>query len=114
MKTEKKRIRLPALLATLVMILLFGGQALAVDDGARAYWKGRDGTQGVSFQYLNLNLQASDSKQFAPGQYIYPNADTEASIFIANYVRHITLFNRPSSLYAVQSTVIAFLCSRRG
>ncbi|MEK6193321.1 MAG: hypothetical protein N2F24_03705, partial [Deltaproteobacteria bacterium] len=98
MKTEKKRIRLPALLATLVMILLFGGQALAVDDGARAYWKGRDGTQGVSFQYLNLNLQASDSKQFAPGQYIYPNADTEASIFIANYVRHITLFNRPSSL----------------
>ena len=98
MKTEKRRIRLPALLATLVIILLFGGQALAVDDGARAYWKGRDGTQGVSFQYLNLNLQASDSKQFAPGQYIYPNADTEASIFIANYVRHITLFNRPSSL----------------
>jgi hypothetical protein len=98
MKTEKKRIRLPALLATLVMILLFGGQALAVDDGARAYWKGRDGTNVVSFQYLNLNLQASDSKQFAPGQYIYPNADTEASIFIANYVRHITLFNRPSSL----------------
>ncbi|MBW1969605.1 MAG: transporter [Deltaproteobacteria bacterium] len=98
MKTEKRRIRLLALLATLVIILLFGGQALAVDDGARAYWKGRAGTQGVSFQYLSLDLQASDSKQFAPGQYIYPNADTEASIFIANYVRHITLFNRPSSL----------------
>ena len=98
MKTEKKCIRLPALLATLVMILLFGGQALAVDDGARAYWKARDGTQGVSFQYLRLDLQASDSQQFAPGQYIYPNADTEASIFIANYVRHITLFNQPSSL----------------
>ena len=98
MKTEKRRIRLPALLATLVMILLFGGQAFAVDDGARAYWKGREGTQGVSFQYLSLDLQASDSQQFAPGQYIYPNADAEASIFIANYVRHMTLFNRASSL----------------
>jgi hypothetical protein len=97
MKTEKRRIRLPALLATLAIILLFSGQALAVDDGARAYWKGRDGTQGVSFQHLRLGLQASDSQQFAPGQYVYTNADTEASIFIANYVRHMTLFNRPSS-----------------
>jgi hypothetical protein len=98
MKTEKKRIRLPALLATLVIILLFNGPALAVDDGARAYWKGRDGTNGVSFQYLRLDLQASETQQFAPGQYIYANADAEASIFIANYARHMTLFNRPSSL----------------
>jgi hypothetical protein len=44
-----------------------------------------------------LDLQASDSQQFAPGQYIYPNADAEATIFVANYVRHMTLFNRPSS-----------------
>ncbi len=98
MKTEKRPIRLPAFLAILSIFLLFNGPALAVDDGARAYWKGRDGTQGVSFQYLRLDLQTSDSQQFAPGQYIYANADTEASIFVANYVRHITLFNRPSSL----------------
>jgi hypothetical protein len=98
MKTEKRHTMLLAFFATLVIILLFSGQALAVDDGARAYWKGRDGTHGVSFQYLRLDLQTSDSQQFAPGQYIYANADTEASIFVANYVRHMTLFNRPSSL----------------
>ncbi len=98
MKTGNRHTRLPAFLATLVIILLYSGQALAVDDGARAYWKGRDGTNGVSFQYLRLDLDASDSQQFAPGQYIYANADVEASIFIANYVRHMTLFNRPSSL----------------
>jgi outer membrane putative beta-barrel porin/alpha-amylase len=97
MKTEKRHTMLSAFFATLVIILLFGGQALAVDDGARAYWKGRDGTHGVSFQYLDLNLQASDSQQFAPGQYIYANADIKGSIFIANYVHHMTMFNRPSS-----------------
>ena len=97
MKTGNRYIGLPAFFATLAIILLFCGPALAVDDGARAYWKGRAGTQGVSFQYLRLDLQATDSQQFAPGQYIYPNSDVEASIFIANYLRHLTLFNRPSS-----------------
>jgi hypothetical protein len=97
MKTVNRHNSLWDLLITLAIILLFSGTALAVDDGARAYWKGRDGTNGVSFQYLRLDQQTTDSQQFAPGQYIYPNADTEASIFIANYVRHMTLFNRPSS-----------------
>jgi hypothetical protein len=97
MKTGNRHSGLLAFLVTLAIILLYSGPALAVDDGARAYWKGRAGTQGVSFQYLSLDLQASDSQQFAPGQYIYPNADAEASIFVANYVRHMTLFNRPSS-----------------
>ena len=98
MKTGKRHTRLSVLFATLAIILLFSGPVHAIDDGARAYWKGRAGTQGVSFQYLSLGLQASDSQQFAPGQYVYANADVEASIFIANYVRHMTLFNRPSSL----------------
>ena len=97
MKTGNRHIELPVFFATLVIILLYSGSAFAVDDGARAYWKGRDGTNGVSFQYLSLDLQGSDSQQFAPGQYVYPNSDVEANIFIANYVRHITLFNRPSS-----------------
>ncbi len=97
MKTSNRHSGLLAFFVTLAIILLFSGPALAVDDGARAYWKGRDGTNGVSIQYLRLDLQASDSQQFAPGQYIYPNADADASIFVANYVRHITLFNRPSS-----------------
>ncbi len=98
MKTEKRHIRFPAFFAILAIILLLSGTALAVDDGARAYWKGRAGTHGVSFQHLRLDLDASDSQQFAPGQYVYANADIEGSIFIANYVRHMTLFNRPSSL----------------
>jgi hypothetical protein len=99
MKLKNRHTRLWAFPATLAIILSFsGGPALAVDDGARAYWKGRDGTNVVSFQYLNLNLQASDAQQFDPSQYIYPNSDTEANIMIANYVRHLTLFNRASSL----------------
>ena len=97
MKTGNRHNRLPAFFIILAIFLLFNGPALAVDDGARAYWKGRAGTNGVSFQYLRLDLDASDSQQFAPGQYVYANADVEGSIFIANYVRHMTLFNRPSS-----------------
>ncbi|MBW1749095.1 MAG: transporter [Deltaproteobacteria bacterium] len=98
MNTGNIHTRLPAFLATLVIILLLGGQALAVDDGPRAYWKAREGTNGISVQYLNLDLQTSDSEQFAPGSYIYANSDIEASIFLVNYVRYMTLFNRPSSL----------------
>jgi hypothetical protein len=97
MNTGNRHIKLLAFLAIMAIILLSCGPALAVDDGARAYWKGRAGTQGVSFQYLRLDLQATDSQQFAPGQYIYPNSDVEANIIIANYLRHLTLFNRPSS-----------------
>ena len=98
MKSGNRHPRLLALLATLAIILSFSGPALAVDDGARAYWKGRDGTNVISFQYLNLNMQASDAQQFDPGQYIYPNSDAEANIIIASWARHMTLFNRASSL----------------
>jgi Putative MetA-pathway of phenol degradation len=98
MKTANRHPGLTSFLAILAIIWSLSGQAIAVDDGARAYWKGREGTHGVSFQYLRLDLQASDSQQFAPGQFIYPNSDVEASIFVANYVRHMTLLNRPSSL----------------
>jgi hypothetical protein len=98
MKSGNRHTRLWAFLATLAIILSFSSPALAIDDGARAYWKGRDGTNVVSFQYLNLNMQATGSQQFDPAHFIYPNADTEASIMIANYARHMTLFNRPSTL----------------
>ena len=100
MKTGIIHARLLALLTTIVIILSFTGPTFAIDDGARAYWKGRDGTNVVSFQYLNLNMQASDTQQFDPAQFIYPNADTEANIMITNYARHFTLFNRASSLGA--------------
>jgi hypothetical protein len=83
-----------------VIIMSFGSPAIAVDDGARTYWKQRDGTDVVSFQYLNLNMQASDTQQFDPGQYIYPNSDTEANIMVASWAHHMTLFNR-ASLFAV-------------
>jgi hypothetical protein len=98
MKSISRHFLIPAVLATTAILLSFSDKALAVDDGARAYWKGRDGTTVVSFQYLNLNMQASEAKQFAPNQYIYPNADTEANVMIASWARHMTLFNRPSSL----------------
>ena len=98
MKSGNRHTRLWALLATLAIILLFNGPAFAVDDGARAYWKGRDGTNVISFQYLNLNMQASDTQQFDPGQYIYPNSDAQANIMIASWARHMTLFNRASSV----------------
>ena len=83
-----------------VIIMSFGSPAIAVDDGARTYWKQRDGTDVVSFQYLNLNMQATDSQQFDPAQFIYPNSDAEANIMLASWARHMTLFNR-ASLFAV-------------
>ena len=98
MKSIGMHIRLSTIFTCLTLILLFSEPAFAIDDGARAYWKGKAGTQAVSFQYLNLNMQASDAQQFAPGQYIYPNADTEADIFVASWAHHMTLFNRASSL----------------
>jgi hypothetical protein len=97
MKRGTNYTRLLTVLAALAIIFLFSGPVLAVDDGARAYWKGRDGTQAVSFQYLLLDMEASDTQQFGPGQYIYPNSDIEASLFIGTWARHFTLFNRPSS-----------------
>ena len=98
MKSIDRHTGSVTLLIALAIIILYSGSALATDDGARAYWKGREGTQGVSIQYLNLDLQASDSKQFAPGQYVYPGADVEATLFIASYARHLVLFDRQSAL----------------
>jgi hypothetical protein len=98
MKTENRYTRLWSFLVPLAIILSFFGTAFAVDDGARAYWKGREGTQAISFQYLNLNMQASGTQQFDPGQFIYPNTDAEVSIVSASWARHMAVFNRPSSL----------------
>jgi hypothetical protein len=95
MKTESQRL---ILLAIQVISLSFSGAALAQDDGARSYWHARENTNVVSFQTLNMSIDASDSKQFGPGQYIYPNADVDADIYIANWVRFLTVFERPSSL----------------
>ncbi len=98
MKTGNRRTRFLALIAFPVALSLIGGPANAQDDGARAYWKGRASTNVMSFQYLNMHLQASDAVQFDPSHFIYPNADTEADIFIANWSRHMTLLDRPSVL----------------
>jgi len=98
MKTGNRYTQLLNFFATLAIILSFSGPALAIDDGARAYWKGREGTHVFSFQYLNLNMQASGAQQFDPAHFIYPNADADANVMIANYARHFTLFNRASSL----------------
>lgn len=98
MKTKNRYKRLLAFLVPLAIILSSLGTAFAVDDGARAYWKVREGTQAISFQYLNLNMQASGTQQFDPGQFIYPNTDVEASVISVSWSSHMTLFRRPSIL----------------
>ena len=100
MKIVNCSARFLALVASTLAIALISGPANAQDDGARTYWKGRDGTNVMSVQYLNMNLQASDTVAFDPAHYIYPNADVEADIFIASWARHMTLFDRPSILSA--------------
>ncbi len=100
MKKVNGPARFLALVAFPVAVSLICGPAIAQDDGARTYWKGRAGTNVVSFQYLNMHLQASDALQFDPSHYIYPSADAEADIFVLSWARHMTLFNRPSILSA--------------
>jgi len=100
MKLLNRHIGLLTIFSTFAITLSFSETVLSVDDGARAYWKGRDGTNVVSFQYLNLDMQASGTQQFDPAHFIYPNADASAKLMIASYARHMTLFNRPSSFSA--------------
>ena len=100
MKKVNDPARFLALIAFAFAVSLIYGPANAQDDGARSYWKGRAGTNVMSFQYLNMNLQASDALQFDPSHYIYPAADAEADIFVLSWARHMTLFNRPSILSA--------------
>jgi len=102
MNSKIRHIRLLAFVTNLA-ILSFSAPVFAVDDGARAFWKAREGSTVLSFQFLNLNMQASGAEQFAPGLYIYPNSDAEANIVVASWVRHITLFDRASS-FAVNLT----------
>jgi len=96
MKKEKKYTHLLFSFVILVIAFFSGGPALAIDDGARAYWKGRDGTQGVSYQHLRLDADNSNSEQFDPVQHIYPNAGIEANLSILTWAHHLTLFNRAS------------------
>jgi hypothetical protein len=100
MKSNTKHARLWAIIIATSILLSLSGTSLAVDDGARAYWKGREGTNVISFQYLRWDINASGSQQFDPNHYIYPNSDIEASVFIASWIRHMTLFNRPATLNA--------------
>ena len=100
MKKVNRPTRFLAFIAITVAVSLNSGPANAQDDGARTYWKGRAGTNVVSFQYLNMHLQASDTLQFDPAHYIYPGADAEADIFVLSWARHMTLFDRPSILSA--------------
>jgi hypothetical protein len=100
MKPRNRYTRLSAMLTTIAIVSTFSGTAFAVDDGARAYWKGRDGTNVFSMQYLNLDMQASDTQQFDPAGFVYPNADTKADVVITSWAHHMTLFNRASSFSA--------------
>ena len=85
-------------IALAVIFSSLGSPANAIDDGARAYWKARDGTHVVSTQYLFLDMNASDSQIFDPSHFIFPNADAEANLFLASYAYHFTLLDRPSSV----------------
>ena len=98
MKKVNEYTRLLAFVTALIIALSSSGPVLATDDGARAYWKGRAGTNVFSFQYLRWDIDATGSHQFDPGSYIYPGADTEASVFVLSWARHMTLINRPTVL----------------
>lgn len=100
MKQVNDPTRFLALIASAFAVSLICGPAIAQDDGARTYWKGRAGTNVVSVQYLDMHLQAVDTLQFDPSHYIYPAADAEASIFVLSWARQMTLFDRPSILSA--------------
>ena len=96
MNKAHKYFCFPVLLAMAIAVS-FNATAFAQDDGARAYWNARAGTRVVSFQYLPIGISASGSKAFAPGQFIYPNSDIEASIFIGTFAYHTILLKRPSA-----------------
>ncbi len=97
MKTKNSRVGL-LVFTTLAIVSTFSASAFAIDDGARSYWHGREGTNVISFQILNADIDASKAAQFAPGSYIYPNADVDADLFIVNWIHYFTMFDRPSSL----------------
>ncbi len=97
MKQRNKSTGLLAGIALAVIFLSFGSPANAIDDGARAYWKARDGTHVVSTQYLFLDMVATDTQAFDPAHFIFPNSTAEANLFMASYAYHFTLFDRPSS-----------------
>jgi len=85
-------------IALAVIFSSFGSPANAIDDGARAYWKARDGTHVVSTQYLFLDMVATDTQAFDPAHFIFPNSKAEANLFMASYAYHFTLLDRPSSV----------------
>jgi len=97
MKLKNKATNFWVGVALAASVLVLGSPAKAVDDGARAYWKGRSGTNVVSVQYLFLDMQSNDSGMLDPSNFIFPNSDAEADLFVASYARHFTLFDRPSS-----------------
>lgn len=80
----------------IITILPLSSSLFAQDDGARAYWNSRENTNIFSFQYLSMSLSASDALVFAPGQYIYPNAEVKADISIGTWAHHLAVFKRPS------------------
>ena len=98
MKNNYRFIEIQKLFATIIIIFLFSSTLFAQDDGARSYWNARAGTNIISFQYMPIHIGASSSMAFAPGQYIYPNAETDVNIVLATWAHHFTLFNRPSAI----------------
>ena len=73
MKIINRKNRSLVILTASVISLLYSGISLAVDDGARAYWKAREGANIISFQKLDLSLNATRAQQFDPGPFIYQN-----------------------------------------
>jgi len=45
-----------------------------------------------------MNMGASGSRAFAPGQYIYPNSAISANIFIDTWAHHMAFLKRPSTI----------------
>ena len=63
MKTTKDLMRLLTIFATLGIVFSFSGIGYALDDGARAYWNGRHGTNVMSIQHLRLDMETAGDNQ---------------------------------------------------
>ena len=88
------------LFIALSVVMVFCGEAQALDDGARAYWKNMEGTNFLSFQYLQFNADASDTQMFDPSLGLYPNSETDMDLFVLAYGRQINLFGQSAMVSA--------------
>lgn len=97
MLLKSKHVSITILIAICFIAMTLGGAAQAQDDGARAYWKTLEGTNTVSFQYLQFNADTS-GEMYDPSHGIYPDSETDMDLYMLSYARYIRLFDRSAMI----------------